>query len=877
MVSVTWGIALALCTQLVSAGDPLATVSWRTGNNKVDTIIEALTADEKVSLVHGAVDSDGDQQQAGYSVPITSQNIPAIRLTDGEAGINIVQNATGSPTQLNVAATWSLSAAYQHGVITGKESKLFNMAVALSPRVNILRDPVEGNFWQSYSEDPYLNARLGIQGVTGLQDQGSMANAKQIGPSSTGASAGDANSVVDLQTLQELYWVAPGTLLQEGNAATLMCSYAQINGIPACQYEPLFNTVRNDYNSSAIVMSDWGATHSTAESLIAGMDLEMPTGSYYDALYDYIYVSHNLSESYLNRAVGHILAKYDEFGLLGTTTEGSSPLPQDVVEDHAQISYDIAVKSGILLKNDNGTLPIAAGSSIAVIGPNGVQYTHGTNFAERAYGIPERQISTLEALKSRLGEDVANAVGVDQEGTIIPSTHLRNLNGDAGLSRNDSLGGSSTDEIVYFTGTSALAKNASYTWQGQVYAETDGYYTFSFARAIPNWENHSNPDYGSIFAIGTFSINGTEVGEGYRLYGDGGVEPWSNSIATRDNWDNIKSYVYLEEGWHDLEAYMVGLIDEPTSVRLSWVTPAQRAANIQLAVDIAKEVDTPIVFAFANSPAETGLTLDDGLDELVAKVAAVNPNTVVVLNNAEPVLMPWLADVAAVLEMLYPNQEGGWATADLLLGNNVPQGRLPVTYPASLDSTMTRNPDYPERVATESGNATFSEGLNNGYRWYVHTNTSVLFPFGYGLSYTTFDYSSPNFAAASSAQQQSSDGLNYEVSCSPDDVEAVFSVSFTVTNTGSVKGVEVPQVYIGPPADAATAYPDVQFAATVLAGFANVELEAGGSTTVSIGVREKQLSFYNTNTTSWELAKGERAVYISKNAEEAVFTGHVQL
>ncbi|ETK96931.1 hypothetical protein L915_00455 [Phytophthora nicotianae] len=238
--------------------------------------------------------------------------------------------------------------------------------------------------------------------------------------------------------------------------------------------------------------------------------------------------------------------------------------------------------------------------------------------------------------------------------------------------------------------------------------------------------------------------------------------------------------------------------------------------------------------------------------------------------------MPWLDDVAAVLEMLYPNQEGGWATADLLLGNNVPQGRLPVTYPASLDSTMTRNPDYPERVATESGNATFSEGLNAGYRWYVHTNTSVLFPFGYGLSYTSFEYSNPNFAASSSTQQSSS-GLNYEVSCSPDDADAVFSVSFTVTNTGSVKGVEVPQVYIGPPADAATAYPDVQFAATALVGFANVELEAGASTTVTIGVREKQLSFYNVNTTSWEAAKGERPLYISKNAEEAVFSGKVQL
>ncbi|KAJ8533324.1 hypothetical protein ON010_g13931 [Phytophthora cinnamomi] len=149
-------------------------------------------------------------------------------------------------------------------------------------------------------------------------------------------------------------------------------------------------------------------------------------------------------------------------------------------------------------------------------------------------------------------------------------------------------------------GTSALAKNASYTWQGQVHAETEGYYIFSFAHAIPKWEN---PDYGSIFAIGTSSINGTEVGEGYRLYGDGGVKPWINSIATRDNWDNIKSYVYLEV----LQAG--GRLARPGGVH-------SRSANIQLAVDVATEVDTPIVFAFANSPAETGLTVDDGPGDL---------------------------------------------------------------------------------------------------------------------------------------------------------------------------------------------------------------------------------------------------------------------
>ncbi|KAG2521676.1 hypothetical protein BBO99_00005861 [Phytophthora kernoviae] len=352
---------------------------------------------------------------------------PLRRLQDG--GVNIIQNAMSPPTQLNVVVTWSLNAAYQHGVIMGKEAKLFNIAVGLPPRVNILRDPVEGNFWQSYSEDPYLNARLDVQGVTGLQDQGSLANAKQIGPPSTGASVGNTNNAVDFQTLAS----------------------------------------------------------------------------------------------------------------------------------------------------------------------------------------------------------------------------------------------------------------------------------------------------------------------------------------------------------------------------------------------------------------ETALTFDDGLNELMEKAAAANLSTVVVLNNAEPVLIPWLDDVSAVLEMMCPNQEGGWAADDLLLGNNNPQGRLPVTYPASLDSTMTHNPCYPERVAMSSGNATFSEGLNNSYCWYVHTNTSVLFPIGYGLSYTSFYYSNPNFHTSTLAQQS-----DIDFKCA---------------------SVEVPQVYIGPPSNAVTTYPNAQLAATALVEFANVELGAGDSTTASIDIREKQLSFYNVNTTDWELAK----------------------
>lgn len=140
-------------------------------------------------------------------------------------GIDVVADATSLPSQLNVAATWSRKVAYAHGLVTGREAALLNMGIALAPRVNILRDPLTGNFWQSYSEDPFLNAQLGVEGVNGIQSQGTMANGKQLGPSSTGASSGDVNSIVDLQTLHEVYLSAIEAQVNAG-AVTLMCSYA---------------------------------------------------------------------------------------------------------------------------------------------------------------------------------------------------------------------------------------------------------------------------------------------------------------------------------------------------------------------------------------------------------------------------------------------------------------------------------------------------------------------------------------------------------------------------------------------------------------------------------------------------------------------------
>ncbi|KAF1357018.1 glycoside hydrolase superfamily [Delphinella strobiligena] len=866
----TLTIVIAL-SQIASTANAISATPyptrWKTGNTRVDQLIENLTGEEKISLVTGAT-SPGSEDQAGYVMSIPRLGIPAVQLSDGEAGINIVTDATAPPSQLNVAATWSKNSAYSAGYVTGREAKILNMTIALAPRVNVLRDPIAGNFWQSYSEDPYLNSILGTEAVHGIQDQGIMANSKQIGPSSTGASAGDKNSIVDLQTLYEVYWAPHGALIDAG-AATLMCSYAEVNGIPACQYPEIYKYVREQHNFTGIVMSDWLATHSTAPSLKAGLDLEMPSAIYYgQALYDQVYVYKNVSETCLDRAVGHVLLTYDKFGLL--SSNHSSPLlvtheiPEIVKTENAKLAYDIAVKSGVLLKN-KGTLPLAKNCLIAVIGSNGLQYTNGAGYAERAWGFPDRRISVLDALKSRTGNtDLPSAVGVDLEGTLIPSTNLLSLNGTRGLTRNSSTGLTATDSEINFANNTALAANASYTWHGYLIAPSSGLYRISLQRELPlvNGGNN-NTDYNNVASIGSLYINGSEIASGYRLLLDGGIRPWSSAITTRDGWDNIAQTIYLEAGKHEINFTLASVLQQPMSVRLAWVTPTQRETDISHAVAVAKTVKTPIVFAFAQSPAYKGMTLDAGLDELITRVAAANKNTVVVLNNAEPLLMPWLETAHAVLAMGYPNQEQGFAIADLLLGTRTPQGRLPITYPLSVASTVTRNPQYPGRVATDSGNTTFSEGLNSGYRWYHYTNTTVLFPFGYGLTYTTFSYRDLHISPPSH------DG-------SLDQTETLVTISFTLTNTGKVAGTEVPQLYILPPSSPLS-NPSIAFPSIKLGAFESVQLEAGESRSVSIPVAKGEFQSFDVENRTWVLVRGARKVVVGRNAREWVLSGEVEV
>jgi beta-glucosidase len=309
-------------------------------------------------------------------------------------------------------------------------------------------------------------------------------------------------------------------------------------------------------------------------------------------------------------------------------------------------------------------------------------------------------------------------------------------------------------------------------------------------------------------------------------------------VPTPDGLDNVRRAVQLSAGPHAIEITTTkDSSDAPVQVRLNWYTPEKRKADHEGAIEAAKKAKVAVVFVWTRLTPVFGLPGDQ--DQLVDEIAAVNPNTIVVLNTSQPVALPWVDKVKGVLEMWWPGDEGGWSTANLLLGKVSPAGRLPVTWGRKLTDYAATDPRYPERsYKGVDGKTTYRDGVNVGYRWFDKENIDPLFPFGYGLSYTTFDYSGLKTAKAD---------------------DGGFDVTVAIRNTGSVDSDEVPQVYLSAPSDIPEG---VQFPVRALVAFDRVNIPAGQTRTVTLHVPPRQLQYWSTKEQKWITASGERTVSV---------------
>ena len=851
-----------------AAGQPQ--VPRVTGDRRVDTLLGEMTLAEKLTLLEGSQEAAATNQfTAGYLPGIPRLGIPSLRLADGPPGVATKQPSTGMTGTMGVAATFSQRDAYENGVVIGRDARALGVDVVLEPFVNIDRDPIWGRAFNTFGEDPLLTGQTGAGEISGIQSQGTMAMVKHFI-----AYDGGNNVVLDQQTLHEIY-LQPFADAIEAGVASIMCSYNTVNVVaarPATGGTPgpyscgnsqtLTGILRGELGFKGFVTSDWGANHATS-FINDGLGMEMPGTGFGGLLPTYFSASAleaaisagTVSMATVNAAVGHILYEMDRFGLLsGHAKHNVTPEPVNADE---QVVQQTAQDAATLLKNDSSALPLSGAdlSNLALIGPGAGQTIAVGQAGENAAGFVSRQTGTYQVLQQMLHGDpaahVSYAVGDDMTGTPVPASALTH-NGQPGLLRTNT--GDSTSSVVpqldnTLSNGQALPAGSAWTWTGDLTAPAAGRY----------WIN-----LGLLGVGGSISLDGTQIAATGFLNGTapryGVLRPGDNNVLpTTDGLDNLRTQLNLSAGQHTLTvAISPDVSGAPVQARLNWVTPAQQQANTDAAVTAAKHAKAAVVFAWSTGSLDS--PLPEGQDQLIADVAAVNPDTIVVLNTSDPVAMPWLSNVKAVLEMWYPGDTGGYATANVLLGRTDPAGRLPFTWPAALDQGVANQPaSHPERTSNgvdANGNycttpgspfggpqctTTYTEGIYVGYRWYDQQHLTPLYPFGYGLSYTHFGYSGLRSAPSRDG------GLD---------------VTFRVTNTGTVTGDEVPQVYLGAPASPPAG---VAFADRALAGFDRITLRPGQSQTVLLHIPGRQLQYWNTLSSSWVTATGPRPLYVASN------------
>ena len=881
------GIFLAFCSLFVATALSQNSVPAVTGNVRVDKLLSQMTLEEKMALIRGASEDPATNQgQAGYLTGVPRLGIPPIRMSDGPPGVLTRQPSQAETATMGLAATFSVKDAEENGVVIGREAKSLGIDVVLQPFINIDRDITFERGYNTYGEDPVLTGAMGAGLIRGIQAQGVMAQAKHY----VGYDSDANNIVIDPQALHEIY-VAPFVDAVNAGVSSIMCSYNKLNGTYACgNKEILIDILRKELGFKGFVTSDWGATH--APSFINnGLDMEMPgpgpkdspmSGFFFSffttekpqpppsgkpdmSLFEGFFntipeepkpkppdfggmfgkdprvnfwnllQSGELKEETITRAAGRVLEQMDKFGYLDHPPDHQ--IHPHAEQENARIIQRTAEDAAVLLKNDGGILPLKAAdlASLAMIGPGAGQVVAIGTAGERSVGFPWRQVGPVDAMK-KLAPDakITFAVDDDMTGISIPASVLSH-DGQPGLLRTDKSGAKQVDAVLDFTKRSGspLPANAEAKWSGTLTVPWAGSYWIYLQL---------------LSAAGSVSIDGKKVAgaNGMRggVHGDTVLGGKDGLMPTTDGLDNLRAAIDLTAGAHTVSVTVEGdTSNEPEQIRLAWVTPEQRRADHEAAIAAAKSAKTAVVFVWTRGRPDFGLPGEQ--DKLISEVAAANHHTIVVLNVSQPIAMPWLDRVKAVLQMWWPGDEGGWATANILLGKVNPAGRLPFTWAKKLEDYAANDPAHPERSAGGVDKKTkFSEGVNVGYRWFDKQKTAPLFPFGFGLSYTKFEYS--------------------DLTVHPAEGGGLF-IGMKVKNAGSVAGDEVLQVYLGAPEQRPQG---ADFPMHALAAFDRVHLDAGQARAIAIQVPPRSLEFWSATEGKWIKAMGPREVLVGGSSRD---------
>ncbi len=714
-------------------------------------------------------------------VGIAALCIPPLTLTDGPDGVaNGLTGVTQFPSSLNVGATFSPRLAWQQGQAIAEEARAKGIEGVQGPNLNLVRAPLSGRAFETYGEDPYLTATLGVADVRGIQSTGEIADAKHFTAYTQENARARLNQSVSARALAELYDAPFRAVIQQGHVASLMCAYGSLNGVNTCSDPTLYRTLRS-WGFRGFVRTDLRAATGPGAALRAGADLIKPA-SVRELLH--LWHLHRFSLRQLDRAVTAVLTTMFAYGIV------THPLVPDLglavsTPAHRRVALRVAEASMTLLAND-GVLPLPSHpGSVAVIGlpASALPITGGSGSAGV---VPGPVVTPLAALRSQLarGTLIRYAPGG------ISAFSLTRLD-DVTIERGSPL------RLV------TRPHHRGEPGKSDVAIERGGNVTPAAATADRPGRGRDWSSWSIRFHVrrtGTYELALEQLGDTWLSLGRH-VVLFSPGLHARQV---ISATVPLVAGHHyTLSARWFAVRNHPVpALDIFDTTPA-----IDAAVTAARHARIAIVFAgvaTGEGADRNSLALPGDQNALIRAVAAANPRTVVVLETGGAVLMPWIHRVAAVLEAWYPGQVDGAAIVPVLEGRIDPAGHLPLTFPASARATpITDAAQYPGVNATVTLGT--GNGLDIGYRWYQAHHVRPLFPFGFGLSYT-------HFRLAGAHLRRSRDRV---------------AVSLTVRNLGPRIGTALVQAYVAYPP--ALGEPPEQ-----LRAFSRVRLPAGAHRHVTL-------------------------------------------
>ena len=810
---------LSLC----SMGHAMAQGPETSADERARATLSQMTLDEKLDMLTGV---DGFNLHS-----LDRFGLPKLIMSDGPVGVRNFGPTTAYPAGICLASTFNPKLANDFGTAIGRDARSRGVHIWLGPGVNLSRIPQNGRDFEYLGEDPFLSSKIVAPIVRGVQSQGVVATVKHYAANNHENDRMVDSSNVDERVLRELYFKPFEAAVREGGAWAVMCAYNKVNGT-YCSENPflLTDVLKHDWAFKGIVMSDWGAVHSTLPALNAGLDLEMPGGEFFtqDKIKPYL-ENGQLSMTMVNDKVERILRMEYAMGFdKGGQTDSS--IPKD--DPHNELTaLEVAREGTVLLKNRDHVLPLDPHRvrHILVVGPNADPAVTGGGGS--AYTTPAEKVSLLEAVKKVAGPNVEVHYKPLYDDLMAKAFLFRGYR----MPDDPNRPGLREERFDNMDLSGAPKETARSRGVNMNLLMADG-------KPIP--EHFSRRWTGTV----QFDRAGTYLAmsrsdDGIRVFLDDQkiIDDWSDHGATDDT-----AEVHVEANRRyklRVEYYN----NEGDAIAQFGFSPEiEEHIDKDLPMDEIRNADA-VVAAVGFNPATESEGQDRPFDLpvpqqiLLHKLEAATSRLIVVNNSGAGVnMMGWHEGAAGIVQAWYPGGIGNLAIAEILFGAANPSGKLAVTFPRTLKGTY-----YETAYPPHNHNMDYKEGLFIGYRWFDKNNAEPLYPFGFGLSYTSFRMDHTHIV--------------------PDMATDTARVVTVVRNTGERPGAETVQVYVGMKDS------HIPRAVRELKGFQKVFLRPGESKEVMIPVHIPDLAYFDTPHHRWAIEPGHYEISVGTSSRDLPF------